>query len=275
MKTCPIFCFCVFLAACSRENETKPEPVVEVKAAQTEVADLDVTVHAPAAVFPRQQANIASRVTSPIRELRARKGDSVSAGQVLAVLENRDVRAQQQEADRLRAQNQQLLAASRAPARLNSEDDFFARTEDPSAKAQSIACINNLKLIGLSARVWANDDPYDLGRKDVLPPNFLSMSNELSTPKVLVCPADKARKPATSWQEFSPANVSYEFLNPNGSETNPYVLLTRCPVHGHVGLSDGSVQQGSGLGRTFTITIKDGKQIFTPVNPPANTASFE
>ena len=98
MKTCPIFCFCVFLAACSRENETKPEPVVEVKAAQTEVADLDVTVHAPAAVFPRQQANIASRVTSPIRELRSRKGDSVSAGQVLAVLENRDVRAQQQEA---------------------------------------------------------------------------------------------------------------------------------------------------------------------------------
>ena len=98
MKTCPIFCFCVFLAACSRENETKPEPVVEVKAARTEVADLDVTVHAPAAVFPRQQANIASRVTSPIRELRARKGDSVSAGQVLAVLENRDVRAQQQEA---------------------------------------------------------------------------------------------------------------------------------------------------------------------------------
>ena len=98
MKTCPIFCFCVFLAACSRENETKPEPVVEVKAARTEVADLDVTVHAPAAVFPRQQANIASRVTSPIRELRARKGDSVSAGQILAVLENRDVRAQQQEA---------------------------------------------------------------------------------------------------------------------------------------------------------------------------------
>src|SRR2546423_369167 len=125
------------------------------------------------------------------------------------------LRAQQQEADRLRAQNQQLLAASRVPAQPNSEDDFFARTEDPSAKAQSIACINNLKQIGLSARVWANDDPYNLGRKDVLPPNFLSMSNELSTPKVLVCPADKARKPATSWQEFSPSNVSYEFLNPN------------------------------------------------------------
>ena len=98
MRTCPILWFCVFLAACSRENETKPEPVVEVKVAQTEVADVDVTVQAPATVFPREQANIASRVTSPIRELRARKGDFVSAGQVLAVLENRDLRAQQQEA---------------------------------------------------------------------------------------------------------------------------------------------------------------------------------
>ena len=76
-------------------------------------------------------------------------------------------------------------------------------------------------------------------------------------------------------ENLSAANVSYEFLNANGSETNPYVLLTRCPVHGHVGLSDGSVQEGSGLGRTFTITIKDGKQIFTPLNPPPNAASFE
>jgi len=98
MRTSPILCFCVFLAACSRENETKTEPVVEVKVAQTEVADVEVAVHAPATVFPREQANVASRVTSPIRELRARKGDSVSAGQVLAVLENRDLQAQQQEA---------------------------------------------------------------------------------------------------------------------------------------------------------------------------------
>ena len=69
------------------------------------------------------------------------------------------LRAQQQEADRLRAENQQLLAASRA-AQPISEDDFFARTDDPGEKALSIQCVNNLKQIGLSARVWANDDPY-------------------------------------------------------------------------------------------------------------------
>jgi hypothetical protein len=180
------------------------------------------------------------------------------------------LRAQQQEVAKLRAENQQLLAAGGAPKQPKTDDDFFARTEDPRAKAMSIQCVNNLKQIGLSARVWANDDPYDLGRKDVLPPNFLSMSNELATPKILVCPADNARKPATSWQGFGAANVSYEFLNPNGSETNPYVLLTRCPFHGHVGLSDGSVWQGSGLGRSFNIVVIDGKQTFTPLGQPAS-----
>jgi hypothetical protein len=179
------------------------------------------------------------------------------------------LRAQQQEVEKLRAENQQLLAAGGAPSQPKSDDDFFARAVDASAKSQSILCINNLKQIGLAARIWANDN------SDVYPPNFLSMSDELSTPKILVCPADKARKPASNWQEFGPANVSYEFLNPNGSETNPYVVLTRCPVHGHVGLSDGSVQNGSGLGRTFTITVKDGRQIFSPINQPANAASFE
>ena len=104
---------------------------------------------------------------------------------------------------------------------------------------------------------------------------FVAMSNALSTPKLLICPGDKARKPAGNWQEFGPANVSYEFLNPNGSETNPNVLLTRCPVHGHVGLSDGSVQQGSGLGRSFTITVKDGKQIFTRLNQPPSPPAYE
>ena len=179
------------------------------------------------------------------------------------------LRAQQQEVEKLRAENRQLLAVGGAPKQPKTDDDFFARTEDPSAKSQSIQCINNLKQIGLAVRLWAKDN------SDVFPPDFLSMSSYHNAPMILVCPADKARKPASNWQEFGPANVSYEFLNPNGSETNPYVVLTRCPVHGHVGLSDGSVQQGSGLGRTFTITVKDGKQIFTPVNQPANAGAFE
>ncbi|MGE0882053.1 MAG: efflux RND transporter periplasmic adaptor subunit [Blastocatellales bacterium] len=80
------------------EEEQAPKPVVEVKMAKAEIADLALTVQAPATIFPREQANIAARLTARITRLNARKGDSVTAGQLLAVLENRDLIAQRDEA---------------------------------------------------------------------------------------------------------------------------------------------------------------------------------
>ncbi len=105
MKTTPIFLACLLLAGCgTKQEEVEPKPVVEVKVAQAELADVQIAVHAPATIFPREQAAIASKITAPIRWLGARKGDRVTAGQVLARLENRDLLAQRTEAlDRARA----------------------------------------------------------------------------------------------------------------------------------------------------------------------------
>ena len=106
-------------------------------------------------------------------------------------------------------------------------------------KAQSISCVNNMKQIGLGARLYAND------HGDKLPPDFLSMSNELVTPKILVCNGDSTRTKAADWAQFNAAaNVSYEFLLP-GTKEEDVVSKTvfRCPIHGHIGLGDGSVQQ--------------------------------
>ncbi len=92
--------FLLLMAGCgSKEAEADPKPLVAVKLARVEQVDLRLAVHAPAAVFPREQANIAARIAAPIRELKVKKGDTVTAGQVLAVLENRDVLAQIHEAE--------------------------------------------------------------------------------------------------------------------------------------------------------------------------------
>lgn len=106
------------------------------------------------------------------------------------------------------------------------------------ARAQQINCVTNLKQIGLAARMWSND------HNGKFPPDFSSMSNELATPKILVCPGDSSKTRAMDWSEFGPEKVTYEYLQPGIDERSaPQTVVFQCPIHGNVGLIDGSVQQ--------------------------------
>lgn len=97
----PIAAAVMALAGCGRQHgagEGAPAPVVEVTLARAAAADVPLAIEAPATVFPREQANISARITAPIRRLLAHKGDSVTAGQTLVELEDRDLKAQAAEA---------------------------------------------------------------------------------------------------------------------------------------------------------------------------------
>lgn len=106
-------------------------------------------------------------------------------------------------------------------------------------RAQSRQCINNLKQIGLAARLWSND------HHERFPPDYLTMREELSTPKLLFCPA-AGGTPPTDWAQLNPAAVSYPWQAATADESRPESVLTRCPIHGHIGHADGSVQMAPG-----------------------------
>jgi hypothetical protein len=108
------------------------------------------------------------------------------------------------------------------------------------SKAATINCVSNLKQMGLAARMYANNN------KDRFPLNFISMSNELGTPKILTCNDDHVRTKMQSWADFNPTNVTYQFLAPGliDDATNYSVAVFQCPIHGNVCYADGSVQQG-------------------------------
>lgn len=86
------------LSGCSKKEEAEPKPEVEVKLAPATVDDVEQSITGPATLFPVAQAGVAARNSAPISKLLVKKGDSVAAGQTLAVLEARDVVAANNEA---------------------------------------------------------------------------------------------------------------------------------------------------------------------------------
>jgi hypothetical protein len=148
-------------------------------------------------------------------------------------------------------------------------------------------CVNNLKQIGLSYRIWEGDngDVYPMGisvtnggsMEMVATGNalqtFLVMSNELSTPKILYCPEDKAHTETNVFAGLTNFNISYFVGVDVTNDSNPQMIIsgddnfeisgvpvksgllefsTNAPISwtaarhkflGNIGLADGSVAQ--------------------------------
>lgn len=158
---------------------------------------------------------------------------------------------QMKDATALRAENARLLAIN-ANASRSSEPDFFGEAK---AKAERIMCVNNLKQIGLAARVWANDN------HDVFPTNFISMTNEMATWRILQCPSDQSHA-VNGWPDVEAGHISYIMDAPGISLSNPQVIFVECPIHHAFCLMDGSVQLLSAEGMAKRVKMVNGLKVF-------------
>ena len=83
---------CLFLAGCSKD-EKEEGPVVTVQAAPAQKTDILRVVSAEAIIFPVAQSAITPKINAPVRKFLVTRGQKVRKGQLLAVLENRDLSA--------------------------------------------------------------------------------------------------------------------------------------------------------------------------------------
>jgi Tfp pilus assembly protein PilE len=152
------------------------------------------------------------------------------------------------------------------------------------ARPERFACVNNLKQVGLAYRLWSADhsDQYPFASTNATSSmafatspqvfrHYAIMSNQLNTPKILVCVTDAKKTKAPDFVNFANANVSY-FVGLDAIPTDPQRFLSgdrnitggtlshgfmrfltptstagwTADMHvnaGNVGLADGSVQQ--------------------------------
>jgi HlyD family secretion protein len=82
------------LAACKKNDaESSPAPVVTVQTAPVQQTDLVQTVESEATLYPINQASITPKISAPVKQFYVNRGSRVKQGQLLAVLENRDLSA--------------------------------------------------------------------------------------------------------------------------------------------------------------------------------------
>jgi prepilin-type processing-associated H-X9-DG protein len=173
-------------------------------------------------------------------------------------------------------------------------------------RAMNMNCISIVKGISFSFRIWEvdhnNEYPMSYSTNSgvlVWPVTtnvaeyFRILTNEISTPKLLICPADRKHIPATNWTtDFNNSHISY-FLNENANEAYPQevmlgddnLAINGVPVksgflplssyadvswtaerHGHVGnigFADGSVAEESSAGLENAFVLSTNGTPFT------------
>jgi prepilin-type N-terminal cleavage/methylation domain-containing protein len=158
------------------------------------------------------------------------------------------------------------------------------------AKANRAKCLNNLKQMNLGFRIFSNDNgekfpwlvlPADGGSQDAANQqtwrHILPVTNEMNSPKILVCPSDSPKTMVSTWNLFLNNNAISYMVGYEAVEQKPQTILTGdrnlvgaansqtcgswsgaqgCPITvnsswdqtihnnaGDLGLADGSVQQ--------------------------------
>ena len=82
----------------SSEGEEKVTPVVSVRVAKAEKGAIAAEVVAVGTIWPREKADVSAKVSAQIKKMALLKNKFVRAGEVIAVLESRDLQAQRAEA---------------------------------------------------------------------------------------------------------------------------------------------------------------------------------
>jgi HlyD family secretion protein len=92
---------------CAKAEKEK-EPEVSVQTTPAEKEDISQIVNAEAVIFPLQQATVAPKITSTVKQFLVQRSSKVKKGQLMAVLENADLAAA---AESSRGEYQQAEAA--------------------------------------------------------------------------------------------------------------------------------------------------------------------
>src|ERR1039457_5903319 len=99
-------------SACSKKEEKEVEAPAPVQVTAVTQDTIRRVVSGDGVLFPRDQASVTPKIASPVQRFLVQRGDHVKQGQLLAVLESRDLTAGAAESQALLAQTEANLRST-------------------------------------------------------------------------------------------------------------------------------------------------------------------
>jgi multidrug efflux pump subunit AcrA (membrane-fusion protein) len=133
----------IILASCAKSSkeEESPEAATPVQVETAKRESIQHTITAEGVLYPVKQADIIPKISAPVQRFLVQRGDHVRAGQLLAVLEDRDLQAAAQESKDLYQQAQatyQNTAAATLPEDMTKAKADVESTRQALDAAQKV-----------------------------------------------------------------------------------------------------------------------------------------
>ncbi|MGH9359785.1 MAG: biotin/lipoyl-binding protein, partial [Terriglobia bacterium] len=121
------------VTGCSGGKEASAEPVATVQVATAKQAEIQRVVAGQGILYPQQQATIVPKISAPVAQYYVSRGSRVHAGELLAQLENADLKAALMQAQGAFEQAQAAYATAiqmNLPAQLQAAEQSLQVTHD-------------------------------------------------------------------------------------------------------------------------------------------------
>ena len=261
-----LIALCLLSAGCAKKEAAEAEGVASVQVTQAAEAPIRQTVDADAVLYPIDQASVMPKISAPVERFLVNRGDHVKAGQLLAVLENRDLVAAQNAAksqvDQAEANLRSTESAAVPEAIMKAQTDVASDQEQMEAAQRVLESRQKLFQDGALARKSVDDAAvayaqakaqYETAREHLRAFESVGKQEQIKTAQAQLAAAQAQYRSAA-------AQVSYsEITSPIGG-----VIADRPLYAGEM------AAPGSPL-----LTVMDTTRVVARANvPPAMTASI-
>lgn len=120
---------------CGKKEEKETEAVTPVRTVEVRMDSIRRVIEADGILYARNQASVVPKISAPVRTFYVNRGDHVREGQVLALLENRDLAAAAQES---KGQYEQAEANYRSTTAASVPEQVVKAQTDAEASKEAL-----------------------------------------------------------------------------------------------------------------------------------------